>query len=99
MLLRVVEELTFEEISVILDCKVATVRKRFERTRYKIQRNYVHEEGKIMGKNRGRLYHRNDNYLEELSAAYRNIPSPVRSSSEVTTNVINRLLNERRVSL
>ncbi|QOS79440.1 MULTISPECIES: hypothetical protein [Paenibacillus] len=51
-----------------------------------------------MGKNRGRLYHRNDNYLEELSAAYRNIPSPVRSSSEVTTNVINRLLNEREGS-
>lgn len=49
MLLRVVEELTFEEISVILDCKVATVRKRFERTRYKIQRNYVHEEGEDYG--------------------------------------------------
>lgn len=51
-----------------------------------------------MGKNRGRLYHRNDNYLEELSATYRNIPSPVRSSSEVTTNVVNRLLNEREGS-
>ncbi|OZB92179.1 hypothetical protein [Paenibacillus sp. XY044] len=51
-----------------------------------------------MGRNRGRLYHRNDNDLEELLAAYRNIPSPVRSSSEVTTNVVNRLLNEREES-
>lgn len=50
MLLRVVEELTFEEISLILDCKAATVRKRYERTRVKMQRNYAHEEGKSIGK-------------------------------------------------
>ncbi|MCM3630232.1 RNA polymerase sigma factor [Paenibacillus glycanilyticus] len=50
VLLRVVEELTFEEISLILDCKAATVRKRYERTRVKMQRNYVNEEGKSNGK-------------------------------------------------
>ncbi|MFF2479808.1 RNA polymerase sigma factor [Paenibacillus sp. NPDC058071] len=43
MLLRVVEELPFEEIATILECKAATVRKRFERTRDKVKRNYTHE--------------------------------------------------------
>ncbi|WP_308639606.1 RNA polymerase sigma factor [Paenibacillus silvisoli] len=46
VLLRVVEEMTFEEISEILECKPATVRKRFERTRNKLKRKYVIEEVK-----------------------------------------------------
>lgn len=47
-----------------------------------------------MEKNLGLPLHRKDNYWDDLTAAYHNIPSPVRSSSDVTAEVLSRFLEE-----
>jgi RNA polymerase sigma-70 factor (ECF subfamily) len=49
MILRAVEEMTFDEIALILNSRPATVRKRFERIRKKMMQNYAEEEEKNRG--------------------------------------------------
>ncbi|MCM3630233.1 hypothetical protein M3194_23135 [Paenibacillus glycanilyticus] len=47
-----------------------------------------------MEKNLGHPFQQKDNYTDELTAAYYNIPIPMRSSSNVAAEVISRLLEE-----
>ncbi|MFF2479807.1 hypothetical protein [Paenibacillus sp. NPDC058071] len=48
-----------------------------------------------MGKTLGLPLHRNDNFRDELAEAYRDIPSPVRSSNDVTAAVVSQLIGEK----
>ncbi|WP_308639607.1 hypothetical protein [Paenibacillus silvisoli] len=48
-----------------------------------------------MSKELGLPSHRNDDYVEELSAAYQDIPQPLRSYNEVTADVMSKLIDEK----